>query len=78
MGVRVRSGGVLVSAIEGTGSGETGGGGVEGGGEGKTPFTSDGDVGSGICAGDTCSGLVPGSDSAAGFGVGSGEPTLGP
>lgn len=70
MGVRARSDGVLADTIGDIGIGEAGGEGVEGGGE-KTPFIDDGDVGSGICAGGTCSGCSPGpvsgSDPGAGF-----------
>lgn len=80
-GVRVRSDDPLVKAIDGTRTGEARGGGVEGGGEWEMPFAGDGDVGSGVSAGDTSSGcgsgLTSGSDSGAGFRSGSGEASLG-
>lgn len=79
VGVRDRSG-VLVREIGDTGMGEITDGGVEGGGEGKAPFTDDGDVGSGICVGGTSSswgsGLNSGSGSCAGFKLGSREARL--
>ena len=84
IGVRDRSGSILVGAIGNAGMEEAADGGVEGGGGGEcvTPFTSAGDDGSGIRAGGTCSGrgssLTAGSGSAVGFGVCSGEEGLGP
>ena len=82
MGVRDRSGDVLVWTTEYTGTGEAPGGGVDGGRDGEIPFGGDGDDGSGICAGDTCSGcglsLTSDSGSGARFGSDTGEATIGP
>lgn len=82
MGVRDRSGRILIGEIGDTGMRGAAGGGVEEGGEGGTPFIGAGDDGSGIRAGGTCSGcgssLTSGSGSVVCFGIGSGEEALGP
>ena len=79
VGVRARSSSPFVKRVECTGVGETTGGGVEGEGEEEIPFLGEGEVGSGICVGSTCSGcgssLTSGSCSGAGVISGSGEPT---
>lgn len=76
MGVRDRSGSILVGVIGDAGMRGAAGGGVEGRGESGTPFIGAGDDGSGIRVGGTCSGC--GSGSVVCFGIGSGDEALGP